>query len=699
MFSRSVLILLIALSTSALSQTNSSAPPQKIPTVEQTVEVTTTRVEEDPEGVPASVEVITGDDLRARGAGDLRSALQNAIGVDIAPGGDAGPASSVPEFWGLKELDAFLLVVDGVPWGGAFNPALTALNLNDVERIEVVRGPAPVTFGATSFVGVIHVVNKDVTSPDRTLVLHGGSFGSGGASLVTPVPLGGDWASRLTVEGERMGFADDRTAYRRGHGLWRVSRAPQKGSEGPRLWINLDLNWLDQDPASPRVRDGVTFSPLLVVDANFNPANGFLNDRRGTISGGFARKVGGAEWSTNVSFSHSRQEIFRGFLRDITDTPDNAHGFREQIHLWDSYADSHFTGRLTKSLRYLAGGDFLHGTGAAKGADFDYTVPLTGAPVNLPEPGVLDVTIDDHRDFFGVYGSLQWVPLERVRIDGGVRVNATRESRTDADPGAGTVDSDKRNAARVGASVGAIVTAWQHDQDTVSLFANYRDTFKPAAIDFGIGEGFAGDLILEPETSRSIEGGLKTRLFNRRMEAEVSGFLMDFTNLVMSTNIGGNPALVNGGKDRFKGFESGVSAYLPHSLVANATYSFHDSRFTDLIQDFGGVPTQLAGNRLEMVPNHLAAFGLRYIPPHGLLAGLGVNYRGSVFLDKRNTAPASGFATVDANAGYRWEKWELRVDGHNLGDRRDAVAESELGDAQYYLLPSRRIDATFRIHF
>ena len=55
-------------------------------------------------------------------------------GVDIAPGGDRVPASAVPEFWGLKEFDAFLLVVDDMPWGGTFNPALTTIDLNDVER-------------------------------------------------------------------------------------------------------------------------------------------------------------------------------------------------------------------------------------------------------------------------------------------------------------------------------------------------------------------------------------------------------------------------------------------------------------------------------------------------------------------------------------------------------------------------------------
>jgi hypothetical protein len=50
---------------------------------------------------------------------------------------------------GLHEFDAFLLIVDQVPWGGAFNPAISTLDLTDVERIEVLKGSAPVMYGAT----------------------------------------------------------------------------------------------------------------------------------------------------------------------------------------------------------------------------------------------------------------------------------------------------------------------------------------------------------------------------------------------------------------------------------------------------------------------------------------------------------------------------------------------------------------------
>src|SRR5207253_1391145 len=96
------------------------------------VQITATRVAEPIERLPATVTVVGGDSLRDRGAGDLRTALALVAGVDAPPGGDAGPASSVPSLWGLHEFDAFLLVVDGVPAGGAFNPALPTLDLHDV---------------------------------------------------------------------------------------------------------------------------------------------------------------------------------------------------------------------------------------------------------------------------------------------------------------------------------------------------------------------------------------------------------------------------------------------------------------------------------------------------------------------------------------------------------------------------------------
>src|SRR5262249_51355173 len=223
----------------------------------------------------------------------------------------------------------------------------------------------------------------------------------------------------------------------------------------------------------------------------------FLNDHRGTFMAGFDRSIGDAHWYTTGTVSHGRQDFFRGFLQDIADAPDNAHGLREKIQLTDVYLDSHVSRKLPHSVLFLYGADYLHGTGNAQGADFDYTAPLNGAVApQVTAPATLDVHIHDQRDFFGPYASLEWSPFERLRIDAGIRLNITRESRTDEDPaGVPPIDKDSRTDTRPGASVGTIFTAWQQKQDSVRLFANYRDTFKPAAIDFGIGESEGGPLL------------------------------------------------------------------------------------------------------------------------------------------------------------------------------------------------------------
>jgi len=106
MTTRILLLLCFAVSSASAQSTSAPAPSpspaQQLPVIHERVEVTATRLPEDPQDVPTAVEVFNGDELRNRGYHDLRSALTFAIGVEIAPGGDAGPASAVPDFWGLK---------------------------------------------------------------------------------------------------------------------------------------------------------------------------------------------------------------------------------------------------------------------------------------------------------------------------------------------------------------------------------------------------------------------------------------------------------------------------------------------------------------------------------------------------------------------------------------------------------------------
>ena len=694
--------LFTAIGRDGFAQPPAPPPDQQPPTIREEIEVVATRLPETPHDVPAAIEVIDGDELRSLGVVDLASALALATGVAIAPGGDNGPAGSVPEFWGLREFDAFLLVVDDVPWGGAFNPALTTINLNDIERIEILRGPAPVMFGATSFVGVIHIVHKSAATSSKTLTGRVGSFGSGLGSLSWSAPIGG-WQSRLTVDAERLGYKDDRTSFARGQALWRAAKSSASG----RMWFGADLTVLNQDPASPHPREGTALSAGVPLDANHNPDGAFLNDRRITGSFGFDRTSGSRTWTTMASVSHSGQEAFRGFLQTVSDVGLNARGLRANIDLNDLYVDSHIASRLNPRLRVLWGGDYLHGNGDAEGATFSYHAPLSGAAAtSVTQPPVFDVGIADRRDFAGAYGAAEWTPFPALRIDAGLRLNITNEEREgeeEAVKPAGAAEQGAQTNVRPSGSLGAIWSAWTSGVDHVRLFANYRDTFKPAAVDFGIGEeegGGEAEGPLKPETSRSVEGGVKVRTWKGRLDIEATSFVMNFANLVIARTVNGLPALTNAGTERFKGFELGAHAVLPSHVILRGSYSFHDAKFVDFVREFDpGVPTQLAGKRLEMSARHLGSARVLYAPSRGITALAEIEFVGSRFLNQRNTALADGYATLGAGVGYRTAAWEVRVDGHNLTDERPAVAESELGDAQYYRLPSRRVDATFTVRF
>jgi iron complex outermembrane receptor protein len=664
--------------------TEPTSPPAVTET--ETIQVTATRAPEDVEPVPASITVVSGDELRARGATDLAAALGSVAGVTIAPGGDNGPAGSVPEFWGLREFDAFLLVVDGVPWGGAFNPALTTLDLTDVERIEVLRGAAPVMYGATSFVGVIHVIHRQAGAPGRTATVWGGNNGSGGAAVSTPLPSVGAYQQSLTVNGEKQGFKDDRTQVEHGHVLYRGALATDSG----RFHVDFDGHGTRQDPSSPRA-----IEPATPLDANYNPGGAKIDEDRFHLSFGYDRNFGaGSVWSTTVAVTHTKRDSLRGFLNpEISEDDPNATGFEQTLKTDDVYFDTHGVFHLSPSFQIVAGFDHLYGKAKNVSEDFDYFVPLSGhgAPSGSSIEHAGHFELEDERNFSGLYAQAEWSPLARLRFQLGLRLNHTRES---LDAGGGEIGSDEQEEGRDSKTVtrgsgvaGVSWLAWQQDRDAVWIYADVRNTFKPAALDFGPD---AEGEILNPETARSYEAGLKGR--NGRFDWEVSAFQMDFENLVVAQAVNDLPTLVNAGSERFKGFEVEAEVHFLADFLGRVTWSYHDARYRDFAQlGDDGEPEQLRGNRLEASPHDLGSAELLWSPATGFNASVLYQYVGNRFLDPENTMLASSYNTWSAGVGYRFPRWEIRLQGQNLNDTRPPVAASELGPGQYYLLPARTV--------
>lgn len=677
-------------------------PERRSEAYEDTIQITAQRVPESVLSTPAAVTVIDGAELARRGVRDLAGALAGVPGVSIGPGGDGGPASSVPEFMGLREFDAFLLVVDGVPWGGAFNPALSTVDLTDLDRIEVMRGAAPVMYGATSFVGVIHVLHRQAGAPGRAAELYGGSYGSGGGSFTTALRDLGGWHQSLAVRAERQGYKDDRTQFDRGHLLYRGAKTTANGG----FRFDFDGTLLNQEPASPTPRAGAVLTPLVPLDSNQNPRDAKLDEERFHLVGAYDRTLGKGSWSTTLSYTHSTRDTLRGFLAALENTDPNAAGFRQDLSQNDVYFDSHVALDLSPDVRVVAGVDHLYGMARAESTTFDYFVPLTGGE---PDVSAADedmaFDLEDERNFSGLYGQVEWTPVPRLRVQVGARLNHTVEDREAEEEEIGGGEepgeeeeggTDKRDTTRGSGVVGVSWLAWEAGADGLWLYADVRDTFKPAALDFG---PEAEPEILEPETATSYEIGAKGRMAGGRCVWDVSAFQMDFENLVLSQVRNGLPMLVNAGAERFRGIELETRVTLVENLVGQLAYSLHDARFEDFLREFDGVPRQLSGNKLEMSARHLGGLGLIWSPPRGLFGSVVANYTGERFLNARNTALAPDFTTLSAGLGYRTERWDLRLDGYNLTDERDPVAESELGDAQYYRQPARSVRLSWAARF
>lgn len=104
------------------------------------------------------VKVITAEQLKTKGANNLREALQNELNIDL--GQDAVFGSSL----GINGIsgEGVKIMVDGVPIVGRLDGKLdlSQINVNNIERIEIVEGPLSVIYGSDAMGGVINVITK-----------------------------------------------------------------------------------------------------------------------------------------------------------------------------------------------------------------------------------------------------------------------------------------------------------------------------------------------------------------------------------------------------------------------------------------------------------------------------------------------------------------------------------------------------------
>jgi len=129
-----------------------------------TVVVSATKTPTSRARLPQAVTVISGDDLRARGVTRVVDALREVPGASVVQSGSFGAVSSL--FLRGGESRYTKVLIDGVAVnspGGFFD--FSHLTMDNIERMEIVRGPASVVYGADAVSGIVQIFTKQGKGP------------------------------------------------------------------------------------------------------------------------------------------------------------------------------------------------------------------------------------------------------------------------------------------------------------------------------------------------------------------------------------------------------------------------------------------------------------------------------------------------------------------------------------------------------
>ena len=670
--------------------------------------VSATKTRQDLVNVPNAAAVVTGAELRRHGARTLADALQDIVGLDTADGSDNGTYLPNIGMWGLKEFDALLITLDGVPVGGPFNPSLSQIPISDIDRIEVVKGPQGTLYGISAFAGMIQVFTRESESGQGHLSVGGGSFSTMHAGGGISRKLSDGTTARLTGSTLKSDGWQDRTGSVRNRGGLSLARKVKGADLGVQLFGYRD----NQKWGTPQPWDQGKPIPGFETDRNYAIPGARIEHRAfGGVSHVSAPIASRHRIENTLSFTRDHQTSLRSFpgALDVDNDTFESEAVLLKPHETTVFDDLRgvFSFDAGGPHQLVGGGAITWGRTTADGIGLDFDQMLSTYP---PTEGVEvhpvgdNRSFSDRRTFAGVYAHDTWTPVPRVSLAGGGRYdNASEKLHSFGQEVGGPAETadDSRTDAAWSGDISLLLRAAPanaRNLEALNLYVNWKSSFKPAAPNLTEAEGAE---ILEPEHTHSVEGGIKMRACERQVGLNLTAFDLKFENLVVSQlGPGGGPELLNAGKERFKGEEAELvlsPKALPGFSLAGG-FAHHDARFVQFT--FVTPDSQLrnvSGKKLELVPRDLYNVRASWESTFGLGLFAAMRHQGERPLTRRNTFFTGGYSEYDAGASWRFSRGMVSVAGRNLGDDRHLVSESDIGDSQFYPAAPRRVMAELTI--
>jgi iron complex outermembrane receptor protein len=684
--------------------------------------VTARRREENLLDVPIAVSAFSGEALELRGALDLtdignitpNTTLETSRGSNstlsafIRGIGQQDPVSGFEPGVGIYLDDVYLN-----------RPQAAVLDIYDVERIEVLRGPQGTLYGRNTIGGAVKYVTKrlpqEFALSARATV---GTYDQADGVVTVSAPIGdivrvGGSVARLS----RGGFGDNLTTGLENYNkdVWAARGTLELGGYGAPVSVRISGDY-SHDKSDPRGGHRIIpglLSGAPVLDNVFDTRGGLVDPKQDIEAYGLAMNI-----SVDLSDSLTLRSI-SAWRKDDTLTPIDFDALpAADVDVPGGY----FNEQVSQEVQLLVdAGPFSGMVGAYyldASADTLFDVRLFTTLSGLT--AFTNAAVDT--ETYAVFGDFTYDLSEKLSLSVGGRY--TWDKRTANILRQNYLGGGSPFFGGAGVAFGAASTNFSGQRDfkkftpRVSLsfkptpddniYASFSQGFKGGGFDpRGVGanapdlngNGIRGEndevaafLSFRPESVDSYEVGYKGNAFDGGLTYALAGFYADYTDVQIPGSVAcivsGLPSFCgvtsNAGKATFKGVELEFNARLGESVANDGdrlnllgAVGYIDAQFDQYISNIASVPTDVAAFRdVQNTPAWTASATLAYMTPVGagrLNLGTTVSYRSSTtqFEIPNPYIDQSGYALVDASLVYTApdDRWSIGLYGKNLLDK------------------------------
>jgi len=562
--------------------------------------------------ISSSVTIIGADEIAEGEKITVLEVLRGLPGLDVVQSGGPGATTSV-FLRGAKSAHT-LVLIDGVkvncPTVGMFDFA--NLTVDNIERIEIVRGPQSTLYGSDAIGGVVNIITKKgVEPPQWEVSIKGGSLDTHKVSLATRgmvEPFHYSFSiSRFDTKGisrAKVGVEDD--------GSKNTSFSARFGFP---VGEDAELDFVLRHTDASADLDG--WSAVGPVDAL-----NYIQDRKSLTFGANFNQLLTERWNHKVGFSISDEKL------EHKDPDTQGHNSRANTRISSLNWQHEFA--VGEASTFIAGIEREKQEGVSKG------MPWFG-------PAEFVKRFDESITNWGYYLQHQWDWEEAFFLTTGIRLDDHETFGRDTNYQLGI--------------------AYLFPEAPLKLRGNWGTGFKAPTLsdlfwyeDWGWGSGMFGNPNLKPEESVGYDLGVD--FWGERFHIAATYFHNDIKNLIAWPEVAPGTwryEARNIGKARTEGMELELSLMPLDELRVTTNYTYTDTE------------DKATGKKLPRRPRNKLDLSFNYRPLEKINLNLHFHYVGDRWDDAANTKKLDSYTRVDFATSYDWtEDFQLLLRGENI---------------------------------